>query len=378
MRTILFTGNAFPGISTVAAATALLAAREGRRTLLLGTGPSANLAGQLGSALGDEPRSIAANLDALHIDVGHEIARSYERVRGVLPPGSPQLSPDELPLIAGLDLFLGLYRLRALAPQYELAVLDGGAYETLLRSLSLPDSVRWGLRLLLGLDRGPGQDARSTLRALLPPALVPPGQLDSVQNARVELEQLRDQLTPGQGASLRWVQRPEPTALDEARLAVPALQLHGLLVDALVSAHSLPDDSVDARIEAAARREQEVDATTAQIWQPRPLLRLPWLPGPIDLDGLAEAGQALYAGHAPDAWLLDVQPIDDHWEGQPALVVRLPGMPREALGLTLSGDELIVRVGPYRRHILLPEGLRGITAIKASRDGERLIIRART
>ena len=44
--------------------------------------------------------------------------------------------------------------------------------------------------------------------------------------------------------------------------------------------------------------------------------------------------------------------------------------------LTLSGDELIIRIGGYRRHILLPEALRG-GAIKATREGEHLIVRQR-
>jgi hypothetical protein len=47
------------------------------------------------------------------------------------------------------------------------------------------------------------------------------------------------------------------------------------------------------------------------------------------------------------------------------------------LGLTLSGDELIVRIGPYRRHILLPDGLRGTQSIRATREGDLLIIRRR-
>jgi arsenite-transporting ATPase len=56
----------------------------------------------------------------------------------------------------------------------------------------------------------------------------------------------------------------------------------------------------------------------------------------------------------------------------------LPGLPREALGLTMSGDELIVRAGPYRRHLLLPEGLRGVSAIRAAKQGDTLVVRPRT
>jgi arsenite/tail-anchored protein-transporting ATPase len=69
-------------------------------------------------------------------------------------------------------------------------------------------------------------------------------------------------------------------------------------------------------------------------------------------------------------------PIAEAWQGAPAIAIELPGLPKNALQLTLSGDELIVRIGAYRRHILLPEGLRG-GAIKATREGEYLIVRKR-
>jgi hypothetical protein len=59
------------------------------------------------------------------------------------------------------------------------------------------------------------------------------------------------------------------------------------------------------------------------------------------------------------------------------VAIDLPGLRRESLGLTVSGDELIVRAGPYRRHILMPEGLRGGTSIRAARQGDTLIIRPR-
>jgi arsenite/tail-anchored protein-transporting ATPase len=69
-------------------------------------------------------------------------------------------------------------------------------------------------------------------------------------------------------------------------------------------------------------------------------------------------------------------PIAEQLAGEPAIVVELPGMPKGALRITLSGDELILQVGPYRRHILLPEALRG-SSIKATREGERVIVRRR-
>src|SRR5204863_440180 len=66
-----------------------------------------------------------------------------------------------------------------------------------------------------------------------------------------------------------------------------------------------------------------------------------------------------------------IVPIAEQWEGEAAVAIELPGLPKNALQLTLSGDELIVRVGTYPRHSLLPEGRRGITRIKDRRASER-------
>jgi arsenite-transporting ATPase len=73
----------------------------------------------------------------------------------------------------------------------------------------------------------------------------------------------------------------------------------------------------------------------------------------------------------------DVPPIAFQHGGEPAVAIELPGLPRGAVHLTLSGDELIVQIGPYRRHVLLPDGLRGVTGIKAMREGDVLIVRRR-
>jgi anion-transporting ArsA/GET3 family ATPase len=378
MRTLVFTGSGGAGISSAAAASALLAAHQGRRTLLLSLGPTHSLAEQLQAELSGEARQVLLNLDALQIDAGREMAAYYEELRPLFPPQAPQISPDELPLMPGFDAFFGLYRLRALAPHYELAVVDAGPFGALLRAIAMPDSLRWGLRLLLGLDRGPGQDPRSTLRALLPAALMPPAQLDMVQNTRVELEALRALLGPDQGASLRWLLRPDRPGLNEARLAIPALQLHGLAVEALVVAPSLPESSADPRVEALAQRQHEIGAEAAEIWQPRPLIRMPWQPEPGGVVALAEAAAQMYGGLAPDTWLYDVPPIEARQTGQPTLIVRLPGLPKGQLGVTISGDEAILRVGPYRRHVLLPPGLRGVTNVRATREGEALVIRPRS
>lgn len=379
MRILIFTGNSGLAMTLAAAATASVAAQMGRRTLLLSTGPSHNIGSLLHLPIATEPQPAAPRLDVWALDVLDHLGRFWEQARAQMPSGlNVPLSGDELPLVPGLDLFLALERLRQPpVTSYDLVVVDAGSHDTLLRTLAAPDSFRWGLRLLFGLDRGPGRSSASIGRALVPTALLPFEWVSRVQDARVQLEQARDAILDARRTTARYVLRPDPIALQDALVALPALHLHGLAVDAVVVGPLLPSDVADGRLAAVGSLEQEVLAMVEHTWAPRPVLRLPHSQ-PVDgIAGIHQLGEMLYAGAPPESISSAVVPIEYYDGVDPFVSINLPGLPREALGLTLSGDELIVRVGPYRRHLLLPDSLRGTSNIRASREGDRLVVRLR-
>ena len=67
MRVILFTGKGGVGKTTVAAATAVRAARAGRRTLVMSTDPAHSLGDSFEVEIGSTPARIADNLWAQQI-----------------------------------------------------------------------------------------------------------------------------------------------------------------------------------------------------------------------------------------------------------------------------------------------------------------------
>jgi anion-transporting ArsA/GET3 family ATPase len=373
---LVYTGNAGPGIAIAAAATALRTAERGHHTLLFSLDSAHSLGALLGVPMSSAPSEIAPQLDALALDALADLAATWDKSRASMPAQLAQVSGDELPLLPGLEAFFGLLRLRDLAPRYDRVVVDAGPHDLLLRALALPDSLRWGVRLLFGLDRGPGRSSASVARAILPTTFMPINALDRVQETRVEAERLRTLLTTPGAAAAHYVLRPDIPALAEARLAIPALQLHGLTAAALIAGPLLPDDATDERIAALAEQQTETVAEARTLWPTRPLLRF-----------TLSAGAGLAVLHQTARQLDEPQPSNEpplnpalveQLDGAPALAFELPGMPKNALRLTLSGDELIVQIGPYRRHILLPQELRGSSDIKATREGDRLLVRRRT
>lgn len=376
MQTLIFTGpSAANALAT--AATAAAAAAQGVRVLLASVGPAHPVAAVAGAPAAAEPRPLAPGLDLWCLDPLAELAAIWGTLRG---PNGPAIIGEELPIIPGSDLFLAVTRLRQFEQRYDLVCVDAGPPEALLRALGAPDTFRWGVRLLLGLDRGPGRSSSSVARAIIPTTLLPMAGdwFSRVQDARVQLEQLRDQMSNPATVQVRYVMAPDAGGLAAARVAVPAMQLFGLAVECLVAGPTLPPGLAGTILAPLAAEQRATIDEAGGVFHGRPVYSLPLGATPGAAEALAEIGAALYGADSPLPGAPPDLPVRLSGPPEPAVALNLPGLPRELLGLTLSGDELIVRVGPYRRHLLLPEGLRGTSAIRAARQGETLIVSPRT
>jgi anion-transporting ArsA/GET3 family ATPase len=361
MQLTIFTGGPGAAITqaAVAAARDIGAAHGGTLLITLGSDGAGAL---LGARLGADPATVAPGLDALAIDAPAALTAVWNANRDRLLPALRGIAGDELPLLPGMGALFGLARLREIAPRYARIILDAGSQDEVVQALTLPDALRWITRLLIGLDRDPGRSPASVARALLPTDFLPADMINGLQETRVEAERMRQVLTAAGAARVAYVLRPDAAGLAEARLGIPALHLCALPVAAIIAGPLLPAGLSDPRLAAAHASEAQILDAARALWPARRLI--PFAIGAALLP-LPEP-----AAHAP--------PITERHEGEPALVIDLPGLAKGALHLTLSGDELIVRVGRYRRHVLLPVEMRGIANIRATRAGDLLVVRRRS
>ena len=84
-RYLFFTGKGGVGKTTLACATALALAAEGKRVLLVSTDPASNLGEMLGVELGAVPRAIPGAADLFAIDIDPERAAEDYRTRVLAP-----------------------------------------------------------------------------------------------------------------------------------------------------------------------------------------------------------------------------------------------------------------------------------------------------
>ncbi|MGW0313714.1 ArsA family ATPase [Streptomyces flavidovirens] len=400
MRTVLVTGPGGAGRTTVAAATALAAARGGERVLVLSTDPTDTLGAALGTATprppGSAPAEAAPGLWAARVDSGAhfraELLALQERAGSVLDLlGANRLAAEELTELPGSEQFALLRALRACGePQgtgraYDLVVVDLPPLHAALAALALPGQLRRYLRRLLPPER---QAARALRPMLAQLAGVPmPAQWLYETAARWDGELAAvEALLADPDTTVRLVAEPGPAGADALRTARTGLALFGLRVETVTANRTLPQDSPDTWLATLAAQQRKCLAEWAE-WAEwygagrpaAPVREVRHLGGDPrgldDLDALAAGGAlAVEPGHeSPD----EPWPVEDRLADDGVLVwhVPLPGAVKEELGLVRRGDELVLDAGPFRRILTLPSALRRCDVSGAGLTGGVLKIR---
>ncbi|WP_445270245.1 ArsA family ATPase [Streptomyces sp. DSM 41634] len=373
MHTLLITGPGGAGRTTVAAATALAAARHGRRVLLL----SGDVGDPLAALAGEEP---VPGLRVARVDSGEEFREELvalqERGSALLAMvGARPLGAEELTELPGAEQFALLRALRraAAAPGTDLVVVDMPPLHQTLSTLALPAQLRRYLARLLPAEK---QAARALRPVLAQLAGVPmPAQWLYEAAARWDEELAAVQaVVEADTTELRLVAEPGPAAADALRLGRLGLALQQLPVSGLVANRTVPQGSADPWLAGLAAQQEKYATEWAADLPVVTLAHLGRDPrGPQDLDRLAAADGLLPAAPAPRrAWAVEDRLAED---GVLVWVVPLPGAHKSDLDLVRRGDELLLTAGPYRRIVPLPAALRRCTVSGAALTAGELRIR---
>ncbi|MFJ3827555.1 ArsA family ATPase [Streptomyces sp. NPDC090046] len=377
MHTLLITGPGGAGRTTVAAATALAAAREGRRVLLLSGDIGDPLAALAGDPAGD---TAVPGLRVARVDSGEEFREELvalqQRGSALLGMvGARPLGAEEITELPGAEEFALLRALRrvAAAPGTDLVVVDMPPLHRTLAVLALPAQLRRYLARLLPAEK---QAARALRPVLAQLAGVPmPAQWLYETAARWDEELAAVQaVVEADTTELRLVAEPGPAAADALRLGRLGLALQQLPVSAVVANRMAPQGSADPWLAGLAAQHEKYAAEWAEELPVVALTHLGHDPrGPQDLERLAAARGLVPGAPAPRrAWAVEDRLAED---GVLVWAVPLPGATKSDLDLVRRGDELLLTAGPYRRIVPLPSALRRCTVSGAALAQGELRIR---
>ncbi len=370
MRILIHTGKGGTGKTSISAATALRAAEMGYRTIVVSTDAAHSLADSFDVALGPEAEQITDNLWGQEIDTRYSLHKYWGRaqeylVRMLTQRGAENIVAEEVTIIPGLEegsqlLWINHYMERG---DFDLMVVDAAPTAETLRLLSLPDLSRWWIERLIGVLGG------RTIKLLRPFArgigaeLPDEDAIEAIQELFDTLDKVRELMVDPTLTSVRLVINPERMVIKETQRTYTYLNLYGYPVDAVLCNRVIPAEVKDPFFDAWKQLQAENMQLIEEAFAPLPMLKAPMFNREMGgLDLLRTLGDALYGDGDPTRRMFEgfthrIAPDDN---GGYILTVPLPFTTKEDLDLYRAADEITLRVGNFRRNVVLPYALRNL------------------
>ena len=383
MRVLLFTGKGGVGKTTVAAATAVKAARAGSRTLVMSTDPAHSLADSFDQDVFDQATPIARNLWAEQIDAQARLESNWREIQEYFISvmnwaGVETIQAEELSVIPGLDEIFSLIDVKRHVDEhtYDLLVVDCAPTAETLRLLSLPDIMNWYIERIFPVERRVIRAVRPLISRITTLPIAGDQFFGAVERLHRNLDAVRRILTEEHTSTVRLVVNPEKMVIAEARRTYTYLGLFGYRVDAVVVNRIIPDDVTDPYFGKWKDIQAEHLQTVRESFAPVPILTARLFDREmVGIDLLDEMGDEVYGRRSVTDVLYQDHPIRVRKRGTGyTLSMRLPFVSRDDMDIHRRGDELFVRVGSYKRNLILPATLQRLEVRGANFIGDHLEI----
>jgi arsenite/tail-anchored protein-transporting ATPase len=368
-RVLLFTGKGGVGKTTAAAATAVRCAEAGLRTLALSTDPAHSLGDAFDVLLGPlvAPVAGAEGLYGQQLDAQDRMEDAWVEIQHYLLEvfrwaGVDGLEAEELSVLPGLDEIFALsdIKLHATTGEWDVVVVDCAPTAETIRLLSLPDVLSRYMERIFPVGRRVTRAVSPLVARVSSVPVAGDEVFAATQRFYDRLDGVRAILTDGRRTSVRLVVNPERMVIAEARRTHTYLSLFGYHVDAVVANKLLPDGIEDPWFARWKAAHAEHLAAIERGFAPVPVLRVPLQPTEqVGMAALRRFADALYDDEDPTARFGTREPLGVRRQGDRLLLeLELPFTDRDDLEVGRTGEELLVRVGPYRRSLVLPDALR--------------------
>ena len=386
MRIIVHTGKGGVGKTSISAATALRCAEMGLRTIVISTDTAHSLADSLDVKIGPEPVLLTDNLWAQEVDARYSMDKYWGRIQDYMlevlssrSSGVQDIVAEEVTILPGLEegahlLWINKY---ANEGQHDVLIVDAAPTAETLRLLSLPDTSRWWFQRIMSLMRGAGRLLRPFSKPLIGADLPDTDTLESIDGLFNTLDKVRLLLSDPEYSSLRLVINPERMVIKETQRTYTYLNLYGYAVDAVLVNRVIPPEVTDPYFDAWKKQQAINLDFIGEAFGTLPVLQAPLFDQEMGgFDSLRRLADALYGDRNPAEVMTASQAHQIESDGQEGyyLIVPLPFAEKGDLDLYRAADELTLRVGPYRRNIVLPYALWNLDIENARFEQSRLRI----
>jgi arsenite-transporting ATPase len=388
-RVILFAGKGGVGKTSIAAATGVNCARLGYKTLVMSLDTAHSLSDifDLSKGLMDknrgEPIEVDGNLWIQEIDVQEEIHRNWKDVYQYIATlfnisGIDEVLAEELAIMPGMEEVSSLLYINRYVNEklFDVVILDCAPTGESLRFISIPTTLEWYMKKVFKVERLFTKYARPVVQKLYSVPLPEDAYFESLRCLFERLQGVENLLTNPRITSVRLVTNPEKIVIKETQRAFMYFCLYGLCVDAIVINRILPEGLSDAHFEGWKGTQSRYIDLVEEYFSPVPIFRVGLFGNEIvGREDLARLSKLLYDNSDPTTRFSTENPHKFTKEdGHYVIQIRLPFVTKDEVEVSKSDNELIVRVGGFKRNILLPRKVAHYNPLGAKLRGQDLTV----
>jgi arsenite-transporting ATPase len=381
MRIILYSGKGGVGKTSLSAATAVRSAALGRRTLVVSTDAAHSLADALQVKVDNVPTRIAPRLDALEIDVNHELATHWGVIQDFLTKfmtfqGVGEAVAEEMAILPGMEELFSLLKVKGHADggKYDVIVIDTAPTGETIRMLGVPEILNFYFKRIFPIHRTVLKSVRPVASRMTDMPLPSDDVMKAVKSIYEELEGMGPMLQDPKQSSIRIVLNPERMVINESQRLYTYLGLFGFPVDAVVANRVLPPEARSPYFDRWFGIQAGHLAEARKNFDPLPFFEARLFDREmVGLPLLAVFAADVFGDRDPTEVFFREKPIEVRKEKSGyALYIRLPFAEKDKIQVWAQGDELVVQVDNQRRHVVLPRTLASRRLLGAAFAEQRL------
>ncbi len=389
IRVVLFAGKGGVGKTSIAGATGINCAGLGYKTLVMSLDAAHSLSDifDLNRGLMDknrgEPIEVDKNLWIQEIDIQEEIQRNWKDVYQYIATlfnisGIDEVLAEELAIMPGMEEVSSLLYINRYVNErmFEVVILDCAPTGESLRFISIPTTLEWYMKKVFKVERLFTKYARPVVERFYSVPLPDDAYFESIRYLFERLQGVEGLLTNPRTTSVRLVTNPEKIVIKETQRAFMYFCLYGLCVDAIIINRILPVGISDAHFDHWRETQSRYVDLVEKYFSPVPVFKVELFGNEIvGGDDLAQLSKVLYDKLDPTTRFSTENPYKfKKKNGQYVVNVKLPFITKEDVEVSKSDSELIVRIGGFKRHILLPRKVAHYDPVGAKIEGQNLIV----
>ncbi|MDZ7697357.1 MAG: TRC40/GET3/ArsA family transport-energizing ATPase [Deltaproteobacteria bacterium] len=321
------------------------------------------------------------NLWIQELDIQEEIEKNWGDIHKYLSTllnttGLDEILAEELAILPGMEevsllLYINQY---VRTHKFDVILLDCAPTGESLRFISIPTALEWYIEKIFKMERTIARYVRPVAKRLYDVPLPGEEYFDAIEHLFERLKGVDNILVDPDITTVRLVTNPEKVVLKETQRAFMYFSLYKMAIDGIIMNRVLPNDVNDTYFKEWREAQGQYMQKAREYFSPIPIFPANLFRGEVlgeaSLKALAEQ---IYGREDPLKRFYDGEVYEiSKSDGRYRLRLTLPFVGKEDVQINKIGEEMIIRIAGFKKHILLPRPVAATDSIRAKLKGRQL------